>query len=215
MSLKSALLEEYALVARAMASPARLKILEQVAQGAQSVERIADKTALSVANCSQHLQQLRRAGLVTNYPSGKERLYTLTDQITLELMDVLRRSAERNRTEVGRILNEVFAPDHMPEPVSRDELAARLATDSVLVIDLRPSDEYALSHIESAMNVTLDELSTWMRTINPAAEVVAYCRGPYCVYAHEAVYRLRASGFNANRLQGGLPEWQSEGYPVV
>ena len=215
MDLKSALLEEYALVARAMASPARLKILEQVAQGAQSVERIADKTGLSIANCSQHLQQLRRAGLVANHPSGKERLYTLTNHITLELMELLRRLAEQNRTEVHRILNEVFAPDEMPEPVSRDELAARLDSDSVLVIDLRPSDEYALSHIESAMNVTLDELSNWMHTIDPAAEVVAYCRGPYCVYAHEAVYRLRASGFNAKRLQGGLPEWQSDGYSVV
>lgn len=215
MSLKSALLEEYALVARAMASPARLKILEQVAQGAQSVERIAHKTALSMANCSQHLQQLRRAGLVTNHSSGKERLYTLTDQITLDLMELLRRSAELNRTEVGRILNEVFAPDQMPEPVSRDELAARLANDSVLVIDLRPSDEYALGHIETATNVTLEELSTWMHGIQPDVEIVAYCRGPYCVYAHEAVHRLRARGFNANRLQGGLPEWRSEGYPVV
>jgi rhodanese-related sulfurtransferase/DNA-binding HxlR family transcriptional regulator len=213
-SPKIALLEEYALIASALSTPARLTILEQLAQGEHGVEVLASKTALTVANCSQHLQHLRRAGLVTSRRDGKAVIYRLTDAKTLALMDLLRVVAERNLAQVEHILRGLSGGEDAPEPVSRKELANRLAEGSVTVLDVRPADEYTTGHIPGAINVTLDQLDRMLSNLDPVSEIVAYCRGPYCIYAHQAVAALRKRGFNARRLDGGLPEWREDGRPV-
>lgn len=215
ISPKLALLEEYALVARALSAPARLSLLEQLAQGERGVEALAEKTGLTIANCSQHLQQLRRAALVTSRRDGKAVIYRLTDAKTLQLMDLLRIVAERNLAQVERILRGLSGGEDAPEPVSRADLAARLAEGSVTVLDVRPADEYAAGHIPGALNMALTEIERIVPTLDPATEIVAYCRGPYCIYAHQAVAALRKHGLNARRLDGGLPEWREDGLPVM
>ena len=212
---KTALLEEYALVARALSAPARLAILEQLAQTERGVELLAEKTGLALANCSQHLQQLRRAGLVASRREGKSVIYRLTDAKTLALMDLLRQLAERNLAEVECILRGLAGGADAPEPVSRADLEQRLAEGSVTVLDMRPADEFALGHIPGALNIALAELDRLVAGLDPGAEIVAYCRGPYCVYAHQAVAALRKRGLNARRLDGGLPEWREDGRPVL
>ena len=172
---------------------------------------MADKTGLTIANCSQHLQQLRRAALVTSRRDGKAMIYRLTDAKTLQLMDLLRIVAERNLAQVERILRGLSGGEDAPEPVSRADLAERLAEGSVTVLDVRPADEYAAGHISGAMNVSLGDLERILPMLAPETEIVAYCRGPYCVYAHQAVAALRKHGLNARRLEGGLPEWREEG----
>ncbi|HEY9020808.1 metalloregulator ArsR/SmtB family transcription factor [Seohaeicola sp. SP36] len=214
-SPKTALLEEYALVARALSAPARLSLLEQLAQGERGVEALADKTGLTVANCSQHLQQLRRAALVTSRRDGKAVIYRLTDARTLALMDLLRIVAERNLAQVEHILRGLSDGQDAPKPVTRDDLAVRLAEGSVTVLDMRPADEYASGHIPGARNITLADLERILPTLDPGTEIVAYCRGPYCIYAHQAVAALRKHGLNAKRLEGGLPEWREDGRPVL
>ena len=215
ISPKTALLEEYALVARALSAPARLSLLEQLAQGERGVEALAEKTGLTIANCSQHLQQLRRAALVTSRRDGKAVIYRLTDARTLALMDLLRVVAERNLAQVERILRGLSGGEDAPEPVSREDLAARIAEGSVTVLDVRPADEFAAGHIPGALNTTLAEIERIVPTLDPTAEIVAYCRGPYCVYAHQAVAALRKLGLIAHRLDGGLPEWREDGRPVL
>lgn len=214
ISPKIALLEEYALVARALSAPARLSLLEQLAQGERGVEALAEKTGLTIANCSQHLQQLRRAALVTRRRVGKAVIYRLTDAKTLALMDLLRVVAERNLAQVERILRGLADGEDAPEPISRDQLAARLAEGSVTVLDVRPADEFATGHIPGALNATVTGIEGIIATLDPSTEIVAYCRGPYCVYAHQAVAALRKHGFNARRLEGGLPEWREDGRAI-
>ncbi len=215
ISPKLALLEEYALIARALSAPARLMLLEQLAQGERRVEALADKTGLTIANCSQHLQQLRRAALVTSRRDGKAVIYRLTDAKTLQLMDLLRIIAERNLAQVERILRGLSGGKDAPEPISRADLAARIAEGSVTVLDVRPADEYAAGHIPGALNATLAELERVLPRLTPDMEVVAYCRGPYCVYAYQAVAALRHLGIHARRMDGGLPEWREDGLPVL
>lgn len=215
ISPKLALLEEYALIARALSAPARLMILEQLAQGERGVEALADKTGLTIANCSQHLQQLRRSGLVNNRRDGKAIIYRLTDAKTLQLMDILRIVAERNLAQVERILRGLSGGDDSPEAISRADLAARLAEGSVTVLDMRPADEYGAGHIPGALNATLAELEHFLPTLARDTEVIAYCRGPYCIYAYQAVAALRQLGIRARRMEGGLPEWREDGLPVL
>ncbi|MDR9483186.1 MAG: metalloregulator ArsR/SmtB family transcription factor [Salibaculum sp.] len=214
-SPKTALLEEYALVARALSAPARLSLLEQLAQGERGVEALADKTGLTVANCSQHLQQLRRAALVTSRREGKAVIYRLSDAKTLHLMQLLQMVAARNLAQVDRLLSGLAGGEDAPEPVSRADLAARLAEGSVTVLDVRPADEYAAGHIPGALSTSLEELDHILPAIAPDAQIVAYCRGPYCIYAHQAVTALRKHGLHARRLDGGLPEWREDGRPVL
>ncbi|QPZ93386.1 ArsR/SmtB family transcription factor [Thioclava electrotropha] len=214
ISPKMALLEEYALVARALSAPARLMLLEQLAQSERRVEALAEKTGLTVANCSQHLQQLRHAGLVTNRRDGKAIIYRLTDARTLTLLGILGDVADRNLAQVGEILRGLSNGGDAPEPINRDELAARLSEGSVTVLDVRPADEFADAHISGALNMAVTELDKFLTDLDRNTEIVAYCRGPYCVYAHQAVAFLRKNGFNARRLDGGLPEWREDGRAI-
>lgn len=211
---KQALFAEFATVARAIGHPHRLEILEHLAQGERGVEALAERVGLSVANASQHLQQLRRAGLVTGRRDGKFVLYRLVDDGVLILLAQLRRVAERNLAEVGRILGGYFAGRDGLEPVSPDELLARAREGSVTVLDVRPADEFAVGHLPGAVNLPLDELEARLAELDPGQEIVAYCRGPYCVLSFEAVAALRAHGFTAHRLEDGLPEWRAAGRPL-
>jgi ArsR family transcriptional regulator len=211
ISPKAALLEEYALVARALSAPARLMLLEQIAQAERGVEALADKTSLTIANASQHLQALRRAGLVTSRREGKSIIYRLSDARTLALMDLIRVVAERNLAQVERILRGLSDGADATEPVSREELARRMTEGSVTILDVRPADEFAMGHIPGARNVTLADLEKIAPMLDPAIEIVAYCRGPYCVYAHQAIAELRKRGLKARRLEGGFPEWREDG----
>jgi len=190
-------------------------LLEHLAQGERGVDALADKTGLSVANCSQHLQQLRHAGLATSRRKGKAVIYRMTDTRTLTLMDLLRGVAASNLDRVDNILRSLSDGQDMPEPLSREELAQRMAEGAVTVLDIRPRDEFDMGHIPGAQQVTLVDLDRIIPDLDPVTEVVAYCRGPYCIYAHQAVAVLRRKGLNARRMEGGLPEWRAEGRPVL
>lgn len=211
---KQALYGEFALVARALGSPHRLEILEHLAQGERGVEALAGRVGLTVANASQHLQQLRRAGLVASRRVGKFVLYRLADDSVLGVMAALSEVAERNLAEVERIRRAYFAARDGMEPVSRRELLARLREGLVTLLDVRPEDEFAIAHLPGAVNIPLGELEHRLTDLDPEHEIVAYCRGPWCVLSYEAVAALRARGFKARRLEDGLPEWRAEGLPV-
>jgi rhodanese-related sulfurtransferase/DNA-binding transcriptional ArsR family regulator len=215
LSPKLALFSQFAAVAKSLGHANRLELLEQLAQGERSVEVLADRTGLSIANASQHLQQMRRAGLVTSRRDGKFVYYRLTDDAVLELLAALRRIAERNLAEVERVVRSYFDQRDSLEPVTREELLQRSRAGTVTILDVRPQDEFALGHLPGALNIPLRELKTRLGEIDPKQEVVAYCRGPYCVLSYEAVAALRARGFKARRLQDGLPEWRVAGLPIV
>ena len=214
-SPKHALFAQFAVVAKTLGHAHRLELLEQLAQGERSVDVLAQRTGLSIANASQHLQQMRRAGLVATRRDGKFVYCRLTDDAILELLAVLRRIAEQNLAEVGRVVRSYFDQRDSLEPVSRAELMQRLRAGTVTIIDVRPEDEFALGHLPGALNIPLRGLEARLREINRKQEVVAYCRGPYCVLSYEAVAALRARGFKARRLEDGLPEWRVAGLPVV
>ncbi|MCR5857401.1 metalloregulator ArsR/SmtB family transcription factor [Mesorhizobium sp. J428] len=211
---KQALYSEFASVARALGSQHRLDILEHLAQGERGVEALAERVGLSVANASQHLQQLRRAGLVTSRRNGKFVLYRLADDSVLGLMAALSGIAERNLAEVDRIRRTYFDDRDSMEPVSREELLQRTRDDLVTVLDVRPPDEFAVGHVPGAINIPLSELEERLTELDQDHEIVAYCRGPWCVLSFEAVAALRARGFTVRRLEDGLPEWRAAGLPV-
>jgi len=213
-SPKAVLFGQFAAVAKAIAHPHRLALLEQLAQGERSVEVLADRTRVTVANASQHLQQMRRAGLVAVRRQGRYIFYRLADDAVLELLAVLRRIAERNLAEVDRVIRSYFNDRDSLEPISRADLVHRLKAGLVTVLDVRPEDEFALGHLPGAINVPLSKLGQRLASLNRRQEIVAYCRGPYCVLSYEAVAALRARGFKARRLEDGLPEWRAAGLPV-
>ncbi|MBX9944095.1 MAG: metalloregulator ArsR/SmtB family transcription factor [Reyranella sp.] len=212
---KQALFAQFATVAKAAAHPHRLELLEQLAQGERSVEVLADRIRVSIANASQHLQHLRRAGLVAGRRDGKFVFYRLADDAVLGLLASLRRIAERQSAEVERVVRSYFNDRDSLEAVSRAELMDRLKAGIVTVLDVRPEDEFALGHLPGAINVPLGALERRLTDLEPDREIVAYCRGPYCVLSYEAVAMLRARGFKVRRLEDGLPEWRAAGLPVA
>jgi rhodanese-related sulfurtransferase/DNA-binding transcriptional ArsR family regulator len=210
---KQALFEQFALVAKTLGHPHRLELLEQLAQGERSVEQIADKTGLSVANASQHLQRMARAGLVVSRREGKFVRYYLSGNAVLDALGALRKIAEVNVAEVGRVVRSYFDERDSLEAVSRKELLKRSRARSVVVLDVRPPDEFALGHLPGAVNIPLRALEARLSEFNKSTEIVAYCRGPYCVLSYEAVAALRKRGFKARRLEDGFPEWRAAGLP--
>jgi ArsR family transcriptional regulator len=213
-SPKQALFAQFATVAKAVAHPHRLALLEQLAQGERSVELLADRVQLSIANASQHLQHMRQSGLVSARREGKFVFYRLADETVLELLAAIRRVAERNLAEVDRVVRGYFDDRDSMEPVSRTELVKRMKLGMVTLLDVRPADEFALGHLPGALNMQLSELQRRLAKLDKSKEIVAYCRGPYCVLSYEAVALLRARGFKARRLEDGLPEWRAAGMPV-
>ena len=211
---KRELFVQFAAVAKAIGNEHRLELLELVAQGERSVEALAERTGLSIANTSQHLQHLRRAGLVTARREGKFVLYQLADEAVLTMLAAMHKVAERNVAEVERILRTYFHERDELEPVSRDELSRRMKQGLVTVLDVRPEDEFALGHLPGARNVPLSKLKRELSKLDRNTEIIAYCRGPDCVLSFEAVAQLRKMGFKARRLQDGLPEWKAAGLPV-
>jgi len=213
-SSRHRLLAHFAAVARALGHEHRLELLQILGQGERSVEALAARSGQPFANTSQHLQHLRRAGLVEVRRQGKRAVYRLADDSVLGLLSALRRVAERNLAEVGRIVATYFADRTRLEAVSRDELLARLGAGGVVLLDVRPEDEYAAGHLPGALSVPLERLDAAVATLPRDREVVAYCRGPYCVLSVEAVEVLRARGIRARRLQDGFLEWKAAGLAV-
>jgi rhodanese-related sulfurtransferase/DNA-binding transcriptional ArsR family regulator len=213
-SPKSQVFEQFAELARVLGHANRLELLEHVAQGERPVERLAGLTGLSVANTSQHLQVLRRAGFVRARRDGKQVLYRLGDGPVIELLAALRRYAEHSRAELSAIVADYFARLDSLEPVSRKELVKRLRDKSVLLLDVRPEDEFVQGHLPGALNIPFAQLGKQLSKLPRRAEIVAYCRGPYCVLSFEAVAALRAKGYNARRLEDGFPEWKAAGLPL-
>jgi rhodanese-related sulfurtransferase/predicted transcriptional regulator len=211
---KQALFAQFAAIAKTLGHRHRLELLEQLAQGERTVEVLAERTRLSIANASQHLQQLRRAGLLKSRRQGKFVYYTLADDGILDVLTALRRIAERNVAEVERVVRSYFNKLDDLEPVTRKQLQNLIREGAVTVLDVRPSDEFALGHVPGAVNIPLRVLKQRLAEINPDREIVAYCRGEYCVLSFEAVALLRARGFKVRRLEEGLPEWRATGFPI-
>lgn len=214
-SPKRLLFRQFAAVAKAVAHEHRLELLEILAQGERSVETLASRAGLSIANTSQHLQLMRRAGLIEARRDGKYVYYRLSDGAVLDLTASLTRIGERHIADVGKIVQDYFQSRDEMEPLSRTELLARMKKGDVQVLDVRPEDEFALGHVQGAINIPLDKLKKRLATLDPKKVIVAYCRGPYCVLSFEAVAALRRRGFNVRRLEDGLPEWQQAGLPMV
>lgn len=212
---RQVLYAEFAQVAKALAHPHRLELLEHAAQGAMTVESLAERVGLSVANASQHLRQLREAGLATATREGKFVRYGLADDAVLELISAVHRVTASRRAEASKIIDEYFNARDAMEPISRTELLSHTRAGAVTVLDVRPHDEWTLGHIPGALCVPLEELQTRLAEFDPGQQIVAYCRGPWCVLSFEAVARLRAQGFDARRLEDGYPEWRAAGMPIA
>ncbi|KAA0118735.1 metalloregulator ArsR/SmtB family transcription factor [Mycolicibacterium sp. P9-22] len=211
---KDRLYAEFARIGKSLASPHRLEILEVLAQGERTVESVASETALSVANASRHLQQLRQAQLVLTRREGLFVHYRLTGPEVIALVLAVRHTAEQHLAEVDRVVDDFFGDRDDFEPVTPEELARRMANGEVVVLDVRPEQEYAAGHIAGAHSVPVSDISARLAELPREKEYVAYCRGPYCVYADEAVAVLRANGLKAQRLTEGYPEWWLSGRPV-
>lgn len=211
---KQALFAQFADIAKALGHGHRLELLEQLAQGERTVEILAQRAGLSVANASQHLQHLRRAGLLKSRRQGKYIYYMLADDGILNALAALRQIAERNIAEVERVVRSYFNKLDDLEPVTRKQLLKLIRQGAVTVLDVRPPDEFALGHLPGAVNIPLRALKERLPEINSDREIVAYCRGEYCVLSFEAVALLRARGFKVRRLEEGLPEWRAAGLPI-
>jgi len=204
-----------AALARAMGHEHRLALLEQLAQGECTVEGLSQRAGLSLANVSQHLQKMRASGLVVARRAGKHVLYRLADGPVVEALTALRRLAEHNLAEVRQVAEGYYGRLDGMAPVSREALRAMLEDGTVTLLDVRPEDEYRAGHVPGALNITLDALEQRLAELPRDREIVAYCRGPYCILAYEAARSLRRHGFRVRRLEDGLPEWRAAGLPVA
>jgi len=205
---------QYGRIGKALASPHRLELLELLAQGDRTVESLASEIDVSTANASQHLQVLRQAGLVETRRDGLFIHYRLADPAVFELCRAIRIVAERRLAELDVLVRDHFRDRSDAEAVSIDELLARAKRKDIVILDTRPAGEYAAGHIAGAVSVPVDQLQAQLRRLPKNQEYVAYCRGPYCVYADRAVALLKRSGRRALRLSEGFPEWKAAGFPI-
>ncbi len=211
---KTTLFSQFALVAKALGQPNRLELIEALAQGERGVEGLSKATSMSIANTSQHLKQLRQAGLVTSRKEGTSVIYRLTGDDVITLFNALQRTAERHLAEVQQVAGGFYEALDALEPISRKELMSRLNVGSVTVLDVRPRDEYAAGHLPGAINISPQELEKRLEDLPEGRETIAYCRGAWCVLSFNAVALLRAKGVSARRLEDGYPEWKAQGLPV-
>jgi rhodanese-related sulfurtransferase len=211
---KNGLYAQLARLGKAISNAHRIEFLELLAQGERTVESLAEETTLSMQNTSQHLKVLRGAGLVETRKDGLHVYYRLADPAIFDLVLSLRHTAETRLAELERLVRRHFGDRSDPHPVAMDELLLRARRGEVVILDTRPAREYAGGHIAGALSVPVDELRARLRKLPKDKEYVAYCRGPYCVYADKAVEVLRAAGRQARRLDVGFPEWRSAGLPI-
>jgi DNA-binding transcriptional ArsR family regulator/rhodanese-related sulfurtransferase len=212
---KDRLYGQLARLGKALASPHRLEMLELLAQGERTVDSLATEVGLSLANASQHLQALRQAALVESRKDGLFVFYRLADPHVFELSQVIRSVAERRLAELDRLVQEHFGNRGDAEPVPMAELLKRARSKQVVILDTRPASEYLAGHIPGALSIPVDDLQRRLKELAKGKDYVAYCRGPYCIYADRAVEMLRAHGRRARRLVEGFPEWRSAGFPVA
>jgi len=213
-NFKHDLFAQFARVGKALGNGNRLELLEFIAQAERSVEELSKVAGLTVANTSQHLQHLRQAGLVTTRKEGLKVFYSISGDDVVSLLDALRLVAERHVADVERLVNTYLTIKDSLEPIPRTELLARVRDDLVTVLDVRPPEEYAAGHVPGAVNIPLSDLEQRLDELGQDKEVVAYCRGPHCILAFDAVARLREQGLKARRLEDGYPEWKTAGFPI-
>lgn len=213
-AFKDAIYEELARIGKAAASPKRLELLDLLGQGPRSVEALAEETSQSVANVSQHLQVLRAARLVDAKKEGLYVNYRLADEGVAKFFLAVRELAESRTDEIARVTEAFFEERDKLEPVDRDILVERVRSGEVTVLDVRPAEEFYAGHIPGAVSMPVADLKKRLASLPKYREVVAYCRGPYCVFAVDAVKVLRANGFKAVRMDEGVLEWKARGLPV-
>jgi len=213
-TFKDRLYGQFARIGKALGSSHRLELLELLAQGERTVDALASESALSMANASQHLQALREAGLVESRKEGLYVHYRLADPAVFELSRVLRTVVEKRLAELDRLVRDHFGDRSDPEPVKMQELLKRARKNEVVILDARPAREFAAGHIAGALSIPVEKLQQRLRELPKSKEYVAYCRGPYCIYADRAVELLRANGRRARRLVDGFPEWKAAGFPI-
>jgi rhodanese-related sulfurtransferase len=214
-SPKQRLYQQLTRISRALASPQRLELVELLAQGERSVDSLASAMALPIANVSHHLQVLRQGGLVVGRRSGLFVIYRLADLGVFDLLRLLVKVGRERLTELDAIVRLYLEGRDGLEPVGRSELLRRVREGTVVVLDVRPAEEFAAGHIPGAISLPLERLESGLDRLPRGKPIVAYCRGPYCVMAFEAVRRLRDRGRDARRLEEGFPEWRAEGLPVA
>jgi rhodanese-related sulfurtransferase len=214
-AFKDRLYGQFARLGKALASPHRIEMLELLAQSERTVDSLADEIGLSLANASQHLQVLRQAALVDSRKEGLFVYYRLVDPSVFDLCAALHAVAERRLADLDRLVREHFGDRTDAQPVRMRELLVRARTGDVFILDARPTDEYRAGHIAGAISIPIDELQARLRSLPNDMEYVAYCRGPYCVYADRAVEILRKSRRRARRLLEGFPEWRAAGFPIA
>jgi rhodanese-related sulfurtransferase/DNA-binding transcriptional ArsR family regulator len=213
-NFKQNLFAQLARVGKGLGHGNRLELLELLAQRECNVDDLAVVAGLSVANTSQHLKQLRQAGLVTSRKEGQRVFYRINSEDVLKLLAALRSVAEHNLAETQQLIQNYLNHRDALEPVARHDLLARVRNGLVDVLDVRPPEEFSAGHVPGAINVPLKALESRLADLDPEHEIVAYCRGPHCILAFDAVARLRQEGFRAFRLEDGFPEWQHAGLPV-
>ena len=213
--LRSALHEEFARIGKAVASPRRIELLELLCQGERSVDGLARATGMRVTNVSQHLQELSAARLVARRRDGTRIYYRAADDKVCRFVTELGAVARGRLPEVERLAARYIDGSEQLEPLTRAELLRRLGRGDTVVVDVRPTEEYECGHIRGAVSIPLDELARRLRELPRTKIIVAYCRGPYCVLAPQALALLRARGFRARRLEDGLPEWRAAGLPIA
>jgi rhodanese-related sulfurtransferase len=213
-AFKNQLYEQFARLGKALANPHRLELLDVLAQCERTVEALAQETGLSVANASQHLQVLRTAHLVEVRREGVSMYYRMADESVFRMWQAMRTVGEAQLAEIDRVVQMFLQDRTRLQPIDAQELLQSLSDDQVIVLDVRPAEEYAAGHLPLARSIPVTELEARLAELPVDREIVAYCRGPYCVFADEAVAILRARGYQAHRLEQGLPEWRTLGLPV-
>ena len=211
---KDQLFEQFARIGKALASPKRLEILDLLAQGERTVEEIARETAMPLANASQHLQVLKGARMVESRREGLYAYYRLADEAVFRTWQAVRALGETRLAEIDRVVETFLENRDALEAVGAAALMERLSDGNVVVLDVRPEQEYRAGHIPGALSVPVDALEAALQALPKDKEIVAYCRGPYCVFSDEAVTLLRSRGYQARRLAEGLPDWRAKGLPV-
>ncbi len=214
-SFKTGLYQQFARVGKALSSPHRIEMMELLAQRERSVESLAEELGLGMGNASAHLQVLREARLVESRKEGLFVHYRVADDVVLKLLEELRKVAETRLAEVDRLVASYLGDRSDMDAIGFDELKSRLKAGSVILIDVRPVEEYAAGHISGAVSIPHDQIEDRLREISKGKEVVAYCRGPYCVFADQAVAALKSKRRKARRLEAGFPEWKNAGLPVA